>query len=119
MEDKNKLLLVALALSALYMAYSAWYWFGGGAASQLGTDSASQAGGALAAALVTPHLLLALLALVFNALGFTMGKAGFALAAGILYAVAMILFPPYFFFVIIQMVLCFVAFAKMLKQKMA
>lgn len=113
MANKSKLLLVALVLSALYMIYSAWYWFGGGAASQAGTDSAAQAGGAIAAALVTPHLLCALLALVFNALGFAMGKRGFALTAGILYAVSMVLFPMYFFFVIVQMILCFVAFAKM------
>lgn len=115
MKDKNKLLLVALVLSALYMAYSAWYWLGGGASAQVSSDSASQLGGALAAALVTPHLLLAFLGLVFNALGFAMGKRGFALTAGILYAVSMVLFPMYFFFVIVQMILCFVAFAKMRK----
>ena len=45
-----------------------------------------------------------------------MNKAAFALTAGILYAVAMVLFPVYFFFVIVQMILCFVAFAKMRKQ---
>lgn len=116
---KSKLLLVALVLSALYMAYSAWYWFGGGAAASVGSDSASQAGGVLAAAIVTPHLLLALLGLVFNALGFAMNKRGFALTAGILYAVSMVLFPMYFFFVLIQMILCFVAFAKMRKAAKA
>ena len=43
------------------------------------------------------------------------GRRAFALTAGILYAVAMVLFPVYFFFVLIQMILCFVAFAKMSK----
>lgn len=116
MKDKSKLLLVALVLSALYMVYSVWYWFGGGAASQTGGDASAQLGGVLAAALVTPHLLLAFLGLVFNALGFAMDKRAFALTAGILYAVAIVLFPMYFFFVIIQMILCFVSFAKMRKS---
>lgn len=110
---KSGLLLVAFVLGVLYLGYSAWYWFGGGA--QMGTDSASQAGGALATALVTPHLLLTFLAVAFNALGLFMGKRAFALTAGILYAVAMVLFPMYFFFVVVQMVLCFIAFARMRK----
>ena len=36
-----------------------------------------------------------------------------ALTAGILYAVAMVLFPMYFFFVVVEMILCFIAFARM------
>lgn len=115
-EKKSKLLLVAMVISALYLAYSAWYWFGGGALDAVGTDSASQAGGAIATALVTPHLLLALIGAIFNVLGFAMGRRAFALTAGILYAVSMVLFPPYFFAVIIQMILCFIAFAKMRKN---
>jgi len=113
---KNKLLVVALILGAAYVVYSLWYFYGGGAAANVGSDSASQAGAGLAAMLVMPHLALTLLAVVFNALATFMNKAAFALTAGILYAVAMVLFPVYFFFVIVQMILCFVAFAKMRKQ---
>lgn len=113
---KNKLLVVALVLGLAYVVYSLWYWFGGGAAGSVGADSASQAGAGLAAALVMPHLILTILAVVFNALATALSKPGFALTAGILYAVAMVLFPVYFFFVIAQMILCFVAFAKMRKK---
>lgn len=113
---KSVLLGIALALGAVYVVYSLWYWFGGGAAGQVGSDSASQAGAGLAAVIVMPHLVLTLLAVVFNALATFMAKPAFALTAGILYAVAMALFPVYFFFVVVQMVLCFVAFAKMRKQ---
>ena len=56
------------------------------------------------------------LAVVFNAIGLFTNKAGFALTAGILYAVGMVLFPPYFMFVIVEAVLCFVAFALMRKE---
>lgn len=113
---KNVLLVIALVLGVLYVVYSLWYWYGGGAASNVGTDSAAQAGAGLAAMIVMPHLVLTLLAVVFNALATFMAKPAFALTAGILYAVAMALFPVYFFFVVVQMVLCFVAFAKMRKQ---
>lgn len=109
MMKRNNLLLVALVLSVLYIIYSLWYWFGGGAAGAVGADSASQLGASLATALVMPHLALTILAAVFNALAYFMKKRAFALVAGILYAVALVLFPSYFFFVLIQMILCFVA----------
>ena len=71
---RNKLLLVALILGAAYVVYSLWYWFGGGAAGSVGADSASQVGAGLATMLVTPHLVLTMVAVVFNALAFFMGK---------------------------------------------
>jgi hypothetical protein len=108
---KSKLLLVALVLGALYLVYSGWYWFGGGV--DAGSSSSAQAGAAIASAIVMPHLALTLLAVVFNALGYALSKRPFALVAGILYSVAMVLFPPYFFFVIVQAILSYVAFAKM------
>lgn len=116
---RNKLLLVALILGAAYLVYSLWYWFGGGAAGAVGSDSASQAGAGIAAMLVMPHLLLTVVAVIFNALAFFMSKRAFALVAGILYAVAMVLFIAYALFLIIQMILCFVAYAKMPKADKA
>lgn len=113
---RNKLLLVALILGVAYVVYSLWYWFGGGAAASAGADSASQVGAGLATMLVTPHLVLTVVAVAFNALAYFMGKRAFALVAGILYAVAMVLFLAYFFFVLAQMILCFVAYAKMPKK---
>ena len=113
---RNKLLLVALILGVAYVVYGLWYWFGGGAAASVGADSASQVGAGLATMLVTPHLVLTMVAVAFNALAYFMGKRAFALVAGILYAVAMVLFLAYFFFVLAQMILCFVAYAKMPKK---
>lgn len=106
-------LTIAMVLGVAYTVYSIWYWYAGGAAAQAGSDAASQLGGALAVSLATPHVVAAIVAAVFNVLAWVMGKRGFALVAGILYAVALVLFPMYFMFVIIQMVLCFVAFARM------
>lgn len=106
---RSVLLAIALALSVAYLAYSAFYWLGG-AADSSGADAA---GFAIASALVMPHLVCVLIGTVFNCLAFFMSKRVFALVAGILYAVAMLLFPMYFFFVVIQAVLCFVAYARM------
>lgn len=79
------------------------------------SDSASAVGAGIATALVFPHLICTGLAVVFNILGWAMSHRGFALTAGILYSVAMILFPMYFAFVVIEAVLCYVGFAKLKK----
>lgn len=109
---KSRLLLVALILGVAYGLYSLVYWSGASSASG---SSAEAAGAAIATVLVMPHLVCTLVAVIFNALGYFLVKPAFALVAGILYAVAMVLFPTYFFFVIIQMVLCFVAYGLMKK----
>jgi hypothetical protein len=44
-----------------------------------------------------------------------MNKRGFALTGAILYAVSMVLFIPYFFFVLVQTILSFIGFAKLKK----
>ena len=112
MKDKNKLLLVSLILGAAYLVYSIVYWSGvnSGAASD-----AEALGGAIATTLVMPHLVCTGVAVVFNALGFFMNKQGFALVGAILYAVALVLFIAYFMFVIVQMILSFIAYAQMRK----
>lgn len=118
-QKKNVLLIISAVLGVAYMIYSAWYWLGGSAAAAAGSGSSAELGSALAAALVTPHLVVALIAVIFNVLALVMNKAAFALVAGILYAVSILLFFAYFMFVIIEMVLCFVAFAKMRKAQLA
>lgn len=109
---KSKLLLVSLVIGVLYLLYSLNYWFGANAGASSGSEAA---GVAIASAIVMPHLVCTLVAVVFNALGFFMNKSSFALVAGILYAVALVLFFAYFMFVIVEMVLSFVAYAQMKK----
>lgn len=108
----NKCLLVALIIGAVYLAYSLSYWTG----ANLGTgSSAEQAGAAIASVMVMPSLACVAIAVVFNALALFVGKAGFALSAGILYAVGMVLFLPYFMFVVAEMVLSFVGYSQLKK----
>lgn len=110
-KKRSVLLLIAAVLGLLYTLYSISYWSNTGA----GTDSAEAIGAGVATLLVMPHLLCAGLAALFNILAYLMRNRAFALTAGILYSVAMLLFPMYFMFTVIQAVLCFIAFARMKK----
>ena len=109
---KSKLLLVAGVLGAAYLIYLVAYFVGGMASA--GDDIELVTGG-LATAIVMPHMVCVALAVVFNWLGWTLNAPWAALVAGILYAVSMVLMFLYALFVVVQMVLCFVAFAKMKK----
>lgn len=112
-EKKKKLskcLMISLIIGVAYLAYSASYWTG---AAGSGANTAEQIGSGLATALVMPHLICTALAVIFNALGLFLKKRGFALTGAILYTVALVLFPVYFMFVIIEMILSYIGFAKM------
>ncbi|WP_317395690.1 hypothetical protein [Blautia hydrogenotrophica] len=114
MEKKklSKLLLISFIIGVLYLIYSAFYWSG---AATSGANTAEQIGAGIATALVMPHLVMTVLAVIFNALGLFMHKRGFALTGAILYTVAIVLFPVYFMFVIVEMILSYIGFAKMKK----
>ena len=115
MEKKklSKTLLVAFILGVLYLLYSASYWSGAVSSS---TDTAEQIGAGLAAAIVMPHLICTFIGVLFNGLGLFLRKRGFALTGAILYTVAMVLFPVYFFFVVVQAIISYIGFAKMKKE---
>ena len=115
-QAKNKLskcLLISLIIGVAYWIYSASYWTGTAGS---GANTAEQLGSGIATALVMPHLVCTALAVIFNALGLFMKKRGFALTGAILYTVALVLFPMYFIFVIIEMILSYIGFAKMKKE---
>ena len=109
---KSKLLLVAGILGVAYLVYLISYFVGGMASAG---DDIELAAGGLAAAIVMPHMVCVALAVVFNWLGWTLNAPWGALVAGILYAVSMVLMFLYAMFVVVQMILCFIAFAKMKK----
>lgn len=113
-QKKSKLLLVSWVIGALYLVYLFWYMGSAGSAAA-GADSAEALGTAIGLALIVPHLLFVALAVIFNILGWAMNKRGFALTGGILYAVSILMMPIYFMFVLIEMILSFVGFAKMQK----
>lgn len=64
-----------------------------------------------------PHLVSVGIATIFNWLAFALNKKGFALVAGILYSVSIVLILLAIFNLVIQTVLCYVAYAKLGKQQ--
>lgn len=110
-KKKSKLALVSWILSLLYLIYLISH-FGGGITS---TTGAEQAGVAIATAMVFPHMLCVGIGLIFNILGYFLNNRAFVLVGAILYSVSILLFMMYFMFVTIQMILSYVAFAKMKK----
>ena len=110
---RSKILLISAILSTVYFIYLISYFSGNIASS----EGAEALGAGIAAALVAPHMICVGIAVIFNWIGFAMKISWAALTAGILYAVSMVLMFIYFFFVILQTVLCFLAYAKMKKAQ--
>lgn len=108
-KKRSALLLISAILGVLYAVYIVSYFAG----SSIGSSGAEAIGVGIATALVIPHMLFAVLAAIFNVLGWSMSSRGFALTGAILYAVAAVMFPMYAMFVLIQMVLSFVGFARL------
>lgn len=118
MQEKKKksvLLLISWIIGALYTVYLFYYMQTAG--NTTGMDSAEALGTTIGVALLTPHLVFVFLAVFFNILGWAMSKRGFALTGAILYAVSIVMMPIYFMFVIVEMILSFVGFAKLPKNK--
>ena len=111
-KKKSVLLLISAILGVLYAIFIVTYFAGVGS----GADGAAEAIGAgIATMLVMPHMICAVLAAIFNVLGWGMSSRGFSLTGAILYAVADVLFPVYAMFVLIQMILSFIGFARLKK----
>lgn len=80
------------------------------------TSSGAEAvGGALATAMVTPHMVCVVVAAIFNVLAWLNNTRGFALVAAILYCVAAVLFLLYAMFLIPSIVLSFIGFSRLKK----
>ncbi|EDS78219.1 hypothetical protein [Clostridium massiliodielmoense] len=105
----SKCLLIAAILGSLYSLYLITY-FAGGLVSKSGTELL---GASIATALVTPHMILVVLATIFNWVGYFSNKRGFALTGGILYSVGGVIFIMYIVFVIPSIVLSFVGYSKL------
>lgn len=94
-------------LASIYLIYVISYFYG-----VLGKgDTAEQIGSGIATALVTPHIVILAIGVMFGWLAFGLSSSGFALTASILYTVAGVMFIPYIFFVIPSIILGFVGYA--------
>lgn len=115
-KNRSKVLFVATLLATAYVIYLICY-FGG---SMTSSDSAEALGGAIATALVTPHMFIIALGAIFAWIGFFAKKAWGALVGAILYSVGAILFMLYAIFCIPLIILGFIGYAnqkKLLKNQ--
>ncbi|APF27707.1 putative membrane protein [Clostridium sporogenes] len=106
-KKRSKAFFTSIILATIYLIYIISYFYG-----ILGDgDTAEQIGSGLAAALVTPHIVVLAISVMFGWLAFGLSSSGFALTASILYTVAGVMFIPYIFFVIPSIILGFVGYA--------
>jgi len=114
MKELNKFTLISFGLGIAYSFYLVLYFFGA-----IGGQSAEeQIGGAIATVIVMPHMIVTILAMIFNGLGCFLNKQGFVLTGAILYIVAMLLMPVYFMFTILQGILSMIGYVRMRKGMM-
>lgn len=110
-EKRSKVLFACALLATAYAIYLIVY-FGGSMSSDSDADAIS---GAIATALVTPHMVVMAIGAVFCWIGFFLRKNWGALVGAILFCVGLVLFIPYFMFSIPLIILGFIGFAKQRK----
>lgn len=108
---RSKCLFVANILATLYGIYLVSHFFGG----TINASGAEAVGGAIATALVFPHIFMFLLGTVFGWLGFLAKKSWAALVAAILYSVGTLLFLMYAMFGVPILIFGFVGYSKQKK----
>lgn len=108
---RSKVLFICAILATLYLLYLVSY-FGNSMASE---DSSEAIGGAIATALVTPHMVMIGLGAIFSWLGFVLRKSWAALVGAILYCVAGLIFLLYAIFCIPLIILGFVGYSSQKK----
>ncbi|MBE7012614.1 MAG: hypothetical protein E7416_00845 [Ruminococcaceae bacterium] len=111
MTKRSKCLFVATALATCYAIYLISYFFGTTASS----EGAEAVGGAIATALVMPHMIMFLIGAVFGWIGVFAKKTWAALVGAILYSVGTLMFMMYFMFGVPILVLGFIGYSKQKK----
>ena len=111
MGKRSKMLMIATALATVYAVYLISYFVGGTANS----EGAEAIGGAIATALVMPHMIMFLIGAVFGWIGVLARKSWAALVGAILYSVATLLFLAYAMFGVPILILGFSGYGKQKK----
>lgn len=109
-KNRSKALFVCAVLATIYVIYLMSYF--GNAMGDL--NSAEEVGGAIATALVTPHMVVMGIGAIFSWIGFIGRKNWGALVGAILYCVGALIFILYTIYSIPLIILGFVEY---LKQK--
>ncbi|QIK56627.1 glycerol-3-phosphate acyltransferase [Erysipelothrix sp. HDW6A] len=78
-------------------------------------DLGTAIGASLGVMLLYPHMAFVFISFIFNVVAYVWNLSWSALVAAILYIVAMVLMPTYFFGILVQMILCFIGYSKLKK----
>ncbi len=111
MRKRSIMLWISTILATSYTVYLLCY-FVGGTASASGTEAI---GGAIATALVMPHMIMFLIGSVFGLIAILAKKSWSALVASILYSVGTLCFLAYAMFGLPILILGFIGFANQKK----
>lgn len=103
MKKRSTILLIAVILGLAYSIYITTY-FSGVAMVDLG--------GALAAALVTPHMVFMWIGSIFGGIGYMIKASWAALVGAIIWTVASVMFVPYMLMVAPIFILGYIGYSK-------
>ena len=116
MKKRSVMLLIALIIVVGYLILQFQNYSNGIKAIQpeatTSEEVGAQLGTAIGMTILLPHLILIVLGAIFNAVGWIGKQRWAALTAAILYTVGGVLGLVNFLFIIIPMVLCYVAYGK-------
>ncbi len=110
---KNKLLLLSLILGLLLTVVLTFLMMSLLSPSEVIIQEIFNAG---IFYMVRTYFIVVCFAVLFNGLGWGFNNKILALIGGVMYIIAMSLYPSYFFFTLIQSVLSFIAFIMMRKK---
>ena len=99
-------LFISHLLGFGYTLYCLIYW----ASANSGMSGFEKLGADFATIMVIPHVVLVVLATLFNTFALFSYHRCFSITSAILYCAAILFAPLYFYFVIVQAILCFIAF---------
>ena len=111
-KKRSVALLIGAIIGTICVAYV--YSYMSSASGKISSDAYS-VGVAIGLSIATPSIVCAAIATVFAWIGWATCTRGFALTAGVLYAVAMALLFAWALFWVLEMILCFVGYSKMKK----
>ena len=115
-ERRSIALFIGLIIAVAYGIYIIGFF---GSAVAESEDAVETISAGLAGLLVMPHTVLLWIGIVFNFVAWAFKQRWAALTCGILYSVSMVMFMLYAPFVLPEMVLSFVAFARLKKAPLA
>ena len=114
-KKRSKILLVSGIIGTIYSLLLIRFFLAYFSAGIISDIYIEKAVSALAVIIVMPHMVLFVLATIFNWFSYIKNKRGFALSAGILYLISLIVFPMDLIFVVPSTILSFIGYFRLKK----